>query len=159
MAKIQVHEQWLTNPDEVFAIAKGLFTYGPGEDRATGYLYAEGEQPWPPTFAATGQRLLTDLEKLLEVRFETAAFQAYRNGAGCDWHTDTPFDVQAILSLGVTRIFGIRKPGTQATRIPVKSGDLVVMPSGFQQEWEHSVPPEDVAGERISLVFRTAVRS
>jgi len=29
------------------------------------------------------------------------------------------------------------------------------MPSGFQAEWEHCVPAEDVPGERCSLVFRT----
>lgn len=113
-------------------------------DRATGYLdvadYAD---------------LVDALELEVGVRFSIVAFQAYRDGAGCGWHADSPFDVQAVLSLGVTRTFGVRPLGGEPTFVRVAHGDLVVMPSGFQAGWEHCVPLEAVPGERLSLVFRT----
>jgi hypothetical protein len=132
---------------------RGLFNYDP-EGRGNGYLYIEGGQDWPAPFAAPGPRLLADLDGLLGVRFTTVVFQAYRDGAGVGWHADEGYDVQAILSLGVTRTFGIRPLSGDPQWIPVGHGDLMVMPSGFQAEWQHCVPVEGVIGERCSLVFR-----
>jgi alkylated DNA repair dioxygenase AlkB len=140
--------------DDLFAAARGLFDFGE-EDRATGYLYVEGERGWPASFAATGPKLLDDLEKLLGIRFPIVAFQGYRNGSGCDWHADTPFDAQAILSLGATRTFGTRRNGGDPEWTQLHDGDLVFMPPGFQDTREHCVPVEDKPGERVSLVFRT----
>jgi hypothetical protein len=130
--------------------AAGLFSYGPGDDRATGYLYAEGEQPWPESLARrTGPALCAALGQRFGERFTVVAFQAYRDGSGCDWHADTPFGAQAVLSLGVTRTFGVRWVGGEPTWIKVGHGDLVYMPPGFQDDRQHSVPTEDVTGERV----------
>lgn len=136
---------WNSDPD-LLPEVRSLFEFG-DEDRATGYL---------PDGLDWG--LLDRLEHDLGVRFTVVAFQAYRNGSGCDWHADTPFDAQAVLSLGATRTFGVRPIGGEPQWLSVAHGDLVVMPSGFQDEWEHCVPVEDEPGERVSLVFRT-VRS
>ncbi len=127
--------------------------YGPGEDRATGSLYGDGHD-WPPSVPD----LLDQLDALLNIRFTHVAFQAYRNGSGCGWHADTPFDAQAVLSLGTTRTFGIRPIGGEPEWIQVEHGDLVYMPPGFQAGWEHCVPVEDIPGERVSLVFRTVAK-
>lgn len=154
---LEVHRRWREDPG-LLAAVRGLFAYGPGDDRATGSLYVQGEQPWADGLAEVGPRLIEDLARLLGVRHEIVIFQAYRDGAGCGWHADTPFDAQAVLSLGVTRTFGVRRPGGEPVWTPVEHGDLVVMPSGFQAEWEHCLPVEDVTGERVSLVLRTAVR-
>ena len=90
------------------------------------------------------------------MRFTIVACQGYLNGTGCGWHADTPFGVQAILSLGVTRTFAYRRnDGSGETRLSLSDGDLVFMPSGWQDHWQHCVPEEDVTGERCSLVFRT----
>lgn len=153
--ELGIHRAW--RPDrELLDTVRAEFTYGPGDDRATGYLYTERGWPdWPAALSTAGPALLDQLAELLGTRFTIVAFQAYRNGSGCGWHTDSPFDAQAVLSLGVTRTFGIRRPGADPAWIPVAHGDLVSMPSGFQAEWEHCVPIEDVAGERVSLVFRT----
>lgn len=131
------------------------FRYAAGDDRATGYLFEDGGQPWPPELRERGPALLAALAKRPGVGFPVVAFQAYRDGAGCGWHADTPFGAQAILSLGVTRTFAVRRPGRDPWLMPVRNGDLVFMPAGFQSEWEHCVPDEDVPGERCSLVFRT----
>ena len=124
-------------------------------DRATGYLFGDGLD-WTPGLAEYGREILDRLEVDRRIRFTHVAFQAYRNGSGCDWHADTPFDAQAVLSLGATRTFGVRPIGGEAEWLTVKHGDLVYMPPGFQDEWEHCVPVEpDKPGERVSLVFRT----
>lgn len=150
--ELGVHRAWHPDP-ELLAAVRAEFTYGPGDDRATGYLY--GEHGWPAPLATAGPALLAGLDALLGVRFTIVAFQAYRDGAGCGWHTDSPFDAQAVLSLGVTRTFGTRRPDTDPIWTRVGHGDLVFMPSEFQAEWEHCVPVEHVPGERVSLVFRT----
>ena len=131
------------------------FRYQPGEDRATGYLFEHRGQPWPRELAERGPELLLALAVRPGVTFEIVAFQAYRDGAGCEWHADTPFGAQAVLSLGVTRTFAVRRPGRDPWLMPVRDGDLVFMPAGFQAECEHCVPDEDVPGERCSIVFRT----
>lgn len=143
---------WRTGP-ELLPVVRPLFEFDPGDDRATGALL--GDRPWPAPLSDLGPALVDELDQLLGVRFPIVAFQAYRNGSGCDWHADDPFDAQAILSLGVTRTFGTRPNGGVPTWLQVSHGDLVFMPSGFQQTHQHCVPVEDVPGERISLVFRT----
>jgi alkylated DNA repair dioxygenase AlkB len=141
MAELRYFPDWLdgawVDPPE--------FTFAPGEDRATGEFVPD-------------PKMLDGLERQFGIRFDTFAFQAYRNGSGTDWHADTPFDAQAVLSLGATRTFGVRAAMSEPTWLPVSHGDLVYMPSGFQDEWQHCVKVEDEPGERVSLVFRTAKR-
>lgn len=151
---MEVRRGWRPDPDLLAAVRK-TFSYEPGEDRATGYLYAAGEQDWPAPLADVGPGLLAELDVALGVRFPIVAFQAYLDGSGCGWHTDDAFDAQAILSLGVTRTFGVRPNGGEPEWLKVRHGDLVVMPAGFQVGHEHCVPVEDAPGERVSLVFRT----
>lgn len=155
MVDLEVRRGWRTDVD-VLAAVREVFSYGSGEDRATGYLYTSGEHDWPALLAELGPELLDRLDELLGIRYPIVAFQAYRNGSGCGWHADDPFDAQAILSLGVTRTFGIKpRTGGEPIWTAVAHGDLVVMPSGFQPEWLHCIPEENVTGERVSLVFRT----
>jgi alkylated DNA repair dioxygenase AlkB len=149
---LKVYRGWRPDPGLLAAVQR-LFTYGPGEDRATGYLY--GDQPWPEPMALYGPELLRELFETVGIRFDIVAFQAYLNGSGCDWHADEAFDVQAILSLGVTRRFGVRRRDEEPAWLEVANGDLLVMPSGFQAGRQHCVPTEHVSGERCSLVFRT----
>jgi alkylated DNA repair dioxygenase AlkB len=155
---LRVYRGWRTGADLMVRLRR-LVVYSPGDDRATGYLYSDGEQDWPAELAGAGQALLTALKHTLGTAFPIVAFQAYRNGSGCDWHADTAFDEHAVLSLGTTRTFGVREVGGEPEWIPVGHGDLVYMPSGFQSTYEHCVPAEDATGERISLVFRTRARS
>jgi alkylated DNA repair dioxygenase AlkB len=156
LADLEVFGRWagLLLPGLLTALRE-CFTYPPGDDRATGYLWDDAGTPWPAPLAERGPALLAALAERPGVTFTVAAFQAYRDGSGCGWHADTPFGAQAILSLGVTRTFGVRRPGRDPWFMPVRAGDLVFMPDGFQAECEHCVPEEDVPGERCSIVFRT----
>ncbi len=160
---LRVERAWNDDPG-LLAAVRASFAYSPpGDDRATGYLYEQPGHGWPAPLAVAGPALLDDLAGLLDVCFTVVAFQAYRGGTGCDWHTDLAFDAQAVLSLGVTRTFGVRLLADDGSYgepdwLAVHHGDLVVMPSGFQAQWQHCVPAEPVAGERVSLVFRTVER-
>lgn len=149
---------WRAGDTALLPALRTLYSYTEREpDRATGWLYLPDGPPvthWPPPLAALGPQLLDDLERDTGVRFTACAFQAYRDGAGVDWHHDRQWDAQAILSLGVTRSFGIRSEGGTSI-FRVAHGDLVFMPAGFQDEYEHCVPAEDIPGERCSLVFRS----
>lgn len=152
---LELHQRW-RNGAELLAAVRECFAYSPpGDTRATGCLYAPADGiGWPAPLAGYGPGLLGALEALTGVRFTIVAFQAYRDGAGCGWHADTPFGAQAILSLGVTREFGVRRPGGEPRWMAVGHGDLVVMPDGFQRAWEHCVREDDTTGERVALVFR-----
>ena len=155
---LQVHRSWWHADPGLLGRVRGLYAYGPNDDRATGIIYGEGHT-WPESFGTVGPLLIAALKDLTEVSYEIVAFQAYMDGAGCGWHQDTPFDAQAVLSLGVTRTFGVRSlAGESEQFVRLDHGVLVVMPSGFQKAWQHCVPVEDVAGERCSLVFRTVLR-
>jgi alkylated DNA repair dioxygenase AlkB len=156
MSELQILRGWNRDPGLLDAI-RGLFAYDPPTDnRATGYIYSLADKvAWPDTWADRGPRILVDLKNSTGVRFTIMAFQAYRNGTGCDWHADTAFDAHAVLSLGVTRTFGIRPNGGEPEWFKLNHGDLAFMPSGFQDSWQHCVPEEYAPGERCSLVFRT----
>lgn len=139
---------------------RSLFAYAEG--RATGWLWSAcrqgqlGPLPWPSPLAAAGPAMLAALERDTGTRFTACAFQAYADGdAATGWHHDRDWDAQAIVSLGATRDLGLRRDGRQELA-RLAHGDLLVMPAGFQDEWEHCVPPGQATGERCSLVFRTA---
>ena len=149
---------WLGTEDEsLFGTARGMFRYEADDLRSTGYLYSRADGvEWPPSFKRSGEILLGRLKADLGYLFPICAYQAYMHGSGTEWHTDSPFGLQAILSLGVTRTFGVRKDGKDEKFVSLSHGDLFVMAEGMQQDgWEHRVVPETVPGERISLVFRT----
>jgi len=146
---------WRATDRTTLPALRRCFSYD-GADRATGWLYLLDRPPnvhWPGPLTAIGSRLLAGLASDTGVTFTACCFQAYRDGAGQDWHHDRDWGAQAILSLGVTRSFAVRRPG-EVDQFHLGHGDLLFMPPGFQDEWEHCVPQEDVPGERCSLVFR-----
>ena len=152
---------WRADDRETLPALRSTFDYD-SQGRATGWLYAARQLgmlspvAWPEPLAVTGKQLVCDLEEDNGIRAEACAFQAYRDGAGVSWHYDRDWDAQAILSLGATRSLGLRRTdGSYQTELRLSHGDLLVMPAGFQNEWEHRVPEEDATGERCSLVFRT----
>lgn len=160
MTCLGIHRRW-KGAFELAVLSSAVrssFCYLPGDDRATGYVYVDGEQDWVSSLSEYGPVLLAELHDLLGVRFTHVAFQAYRNGSAMTgFHADTPFDEQAILSFGATRTLAIADYDQCYTELTaLGGGDLVFMASGFQDRWLHSIPAEPhVTGERCSLVFRT----
>jgi len=154
---------WRAADRDLLPALRTLYAYTEREpDRATSWLYSARQiaqlppTPWPEALTEAGPGLLAALEAGTGTRFDAACFQAYLNGSGCGWHHDRDWGAQAILSLGVTRTFGLRRDGREEF-VSLAHGDLLVMPPGFQDEHEHCVPAEDVTGERCSIVFRSAL--
>ncbi|MGK2880769.1 MAG: alpha-ketoglutarate-dependent dioxygenase AlkB [Mycobacterium sp.] len=95
--------------------------------------------------------------------FTTAGMCLYRDGEdSVAWHGDTigrsgtEDTMVAIVSLGATRTFALRRRGGgRALRLPQGHGDLLVMGGSCQRTWEHAIPKtaRRVAA-RISIQFR-----
>src|ERR1041385_8880190 len=71
-SSLEVHPAWWPDADLTLAAARACFRYGPGEDRATGYLYGDGQR-WPPELATVGERLLEALGDRLGVQYTHVA--------------------------------------------------------------------------------------
>jgi hypothetical protein len=163
VAPYRLFPGWRADDGTILPALRTLYSYTDREpDRATGWLWSGGQAgqlpptPWPQVLAETGPQILAGLEADTGISFGAACFQAYLNGAGVAWHHDRDWRAQAILSLGVTRSFGLRKTGSEdGERLSLAHGDLLVMSAGMQDGWEHCVPVEQVTGERCSIVFRS----
>ena len=62
----------------------------------------------------------------------------------------------AVLSLGVERIFRVRRIENKEERYnyPLPEGSLIYMTNEVQETWHHGIPKSKVEGGRISLTFR-----
>jgi alkylated DNA repair dioxygenase AlkB len=132
-----------------------ILDYG-DEIRASRYIF--GDYDWPAELAALGPGLLDGLDELLGVRFTHVFVQGYLNeSASTPWHSDLNFDAMAILSCGATRRIGLLNMyADMPAYLSLEDGDVAFMPSGFQDEWQHSIPAETKqCSERLALVFRT----
>jgi len=77
------------------------------------------------------------------------------------FHSDQDMEMQAhsgvtIVSLGTTRLMQLRKISDPriSYAYPLAPGSLFYMADELQKDWQHSIPPQSSAGERISLSFR-----
>ncbi len=96
-----------------------------------------------------------------------ALLNVYRDGRDhVDWHADDEREIDqrspiASVSLGAVRRFRVRpaeRPAAGSVRkshgLPLDPGSLLVMPPGFQADWQHRVPPAKDVGCRWNLTFR-----
>ncbi|KJX75840.1 alpha-ketoglutarate-dependent dioxygenase AlkB [Mycobacterium lepromatosis] len=95
--------------------------------------------------------------------FTSVGLCCYRDGSdSVAWHGDTigrsssEDTMVAIISLGATRVFALRKRGGgPSLRLPLTHGDLLVMGGSCQRTWEHAVPKTSAStGPRVSIQFR-----
>ena len=168
----EVFHIWRENDTELLPLLRTLYSYSEREpDRATGWLWSDGQhgqlppRDWPEALKDAGPELAEAIRRKSwrspnRDAYTAAAYQAYLNGSGTGWHYDREWDCQAILSLGVTRTFGVRsRENGKTAMVPVRHGSLLLMYPGFQDRFEHCVLPEpDVRGERVSVVFRGCYR-
>ena len=108
-----------------------------------------------------------DLRRGYGVDFDGPAFSWYRDGRdGVAFHRDRELrylddTVIAILTLGATRPFLLRRRGTEAAShdLAPAGGDLLVLGGRCQADWEHAVPKlSRLVGGRISLQWRWTSR-
>ena len=97
------------------------------------------------------------------VAFNGILATLYRHGGDyLGWHADNETmlgkaPVLAVLSLGASRTFGIRRHGEKQMLCchQLNHGDLAIMPAGFQSSYQHRVQKATRVHEpRISLSFR-----
>ncbi len=121
------------------------------------------EDPPHPELTRLRRRLNDIYAGELGEPFTTVGLCCYRDGSdSVAWHGDTigrsssADTMVAILSLGATRTFALRRRGGgPSLRLPLAHGDLLVMGGSCQRTWEHAVPKTSApAGPRVSIQFR-----
>jgi len=121
------------------------------------------QDPPHPTLTRLRRRLNDIYAGELGEPFTTVGLCYYRNGAdSVAWHGDTigrsrtEDTMVAVLSLGATRTFALRRRGGgPSLRLPQAHGDLLVMGGSCQRTWEHAVPKtSSLTGPRVSIQFR-----
>ncbi len=108
--------------------------------------------------------LLMAVNTVLGTTFDSVLATRYRNGDDrLGWHADDepelgPDPALAVLSLGAPRTLAFRTRESGAKRVRKRytliSGTLLFMAPGTQRRWQHCVPQQRGAGERVSLGFR-----
>ncbi|MFN3196019.1 MAG: alpha-ketoglutarate-dependent dioxygenase AlkB family protein [Chlorobiota bacterium] len=115
-------------------------------------------------------------EELIEIKtiaenqskqiYNSVLLNFYRDGNdSMGWHSDDEKELGvnpaiASVSLGGERRFLIRerKDHKNKREITLKNGSLLIMKSGFQSRYQHSIPKtRKKVGERINLTFRRIV--
>lgn len=115
-------------------------------------------------------------EELIEIKtiaenkskqiYNSVLLNFYRDGNdSMGWHSDDEKELGvnpaiASVSLGGERRFLIRerKDHKNKREITLKNGSLLIMKSGFQSRYQHSIPKtKKKVGERINLTFRKIV--
>ena len=118
--------------------------------------------PWPLLL----HDICDDVERLIprEVYFDSCFANLYMDGQDTiGWHADDdnwigPWIASA--SFGTARRFVMRRKDDRKFKheYELGQGDVLVMPPGTQQAWEHTVPRQKrVTGARINLTFRQTV--
>lgn len=94
--------------------------------------------------------------------FNRTLVNYYRDGQdSVDWHADDelelgPEPIIASVSLGQERAFLLRHKTTkERLNINLPHGSLMMMGSGIQEHWQHSIAKDkNVVGPRINFTFR-----
>lgn len=115
-------------------------------------------RPWTPLLST----IKFKVEALLDFGFNAVLVNLYRNGDDhVGWHADNEPElgkhpVIASLSFGAERRFAFRRKNSpEHGYVPLGSGTLLLMRSGFQSHWLHSIPRDkSVVSGRINLTFR-----
>lgn len=103
----------------------------------------------------------------LRARFTSVGLNFYRGGRdSVAWHSDrnehlTPLPTVAVVSFGGVRHMRIRPaaPPRRSLAVALEPGSALVMRGEAQERFEHAIPKERATSPRISVVFRTTLRS
>jgi alkylated DNA repair dioxygenase AlkB len=132
-------------------------------DPGTTYTYSGIENvpvAWTPELADIKARV----ESASGQRFNSVLLNLYRGGGdSMGWHADDERGMSPVIgsvSLGAARTFQLRRrePPNDVVSLRLTSGALLVMNATVQRRWQHRVPKEPAAGERINLTFRLVTK-
>lgn len=118
--------------------------------------------PWPPALHA----ICDAVERRVMPRFDSCFANLYEDGGdSIGWHADDEDWIGpwiASVTFGGTRRFIMRRKDDHRTKheYALGHGDLLVMPPGTQEVWEHCIPKtKQEVVPRINLTFRQTVGS
>ena len=175
-ALLEMRAGWLTAADELLdgllsgvpwrAERRQMYDRVVDVPRLVSFHDLAVEDPPHPMLARLRRRLNDIYAGELGEPFTTVGLCCYRDGSdSVAWHGDTigrsstEDTMVAIVSLGATRTFAMRRRGSgprgPSLRLPQSHGDLLVMGGSCQRTWEHSVPKTSApTGPRVSIQFR-----
>jgi len=117
-------------------------------------------RPWPRLLHA----VCDAVEGETGQRFDSCFVNRYADGGdSIGWHADDDDWIGpwiASVTFGAARRFVVRRKDDHKVKheVSLGHGDLLVMPPGFQAEWEHSIPKQKATvGPRWNLTFRQTV--
>ncbi len=153
--QIHIYGRAITIPRlQAFIAEPGLkYTYSGLTLEGTGFS---------PVLAA----IQTEIARRLGVHFNAVLANLYRNGEDTmGWHSDDelelgPDPIIASVTLGAERSFKFRpKNGGPSWGIELPNGSLLLMGTGVQSRWQHSVPRRARCQDaRINLTFRQIIQ-
>jgi len=128
-----------------------------GDDDTLSYTWSGitmQPKPWSPLLA----QIKADVEKALDVTFNSALLNYYRTGQDyVSWHADDEPGVGptiASVSLGADRAFLMRHHNGAQLDLELTNGSLLVMAGATQESWKHCLPRRANVGPRINITFR-----
>ena len=133
-------------------------------DPGTEHTYS-GIRNVPLPWTAELSEIKACIEAATRLTFNAVLLNLYRSGTdSMGWHADDERDMSptiASVSLGASRTFQLRRksPPGDVVSMRLTSGNLLVMTGETQRRWQHRVPKEAAAGERINLTFRRVLPS
>ncbi len=111
------------------------------------------------------KRLADRVSDTSEQNFNSVLINHYRDGQDSNgWHADNeaelgPDPIVASLSLGAQRDFRLRhNHSRESLKLALPHGSLLIMRSGMQTHWQHTLPKRAQSKARINLTFRTIYR-
>ncbi len=133
-------------------------------DGGLSYTYSRIEM-YPTPWTASMEQVRTALTQATGLVFNTCLANLYRDGQDSNgWHSDDeeelgPDPVIASVSFGATRDFRLRHNNSRQTHtLALTHGSLLLMGSGSQTHWQHTLPKRTRVHEpRVNLTFRRAL--
>ena len=122
----------------------------------SGMVYAA--TPFPESVA----RIVDALEHRIGFRPDNCLLNYYESGnSTMGYHSDSNDDLEpgagvSIVSVGSPRtiLFRAKREKEDERQLVLETGSLLYMSPEVQDDWQHSIPADPVAGSRISLTFR-----
>lgn len=137
------------------------------DDPQRGYKFGGGKEVIPTQWGLMMAALKSQMEVATGQMYDSCFANFYRGGQDkIDWHADDEDWIGpwiGSLSFGGSAVMRFRRKqrikGERSLAITLHDGDLLVMPPGTQEKWEHSIPrTTQHRGQRINLTFRQTVK-
>lgn len=157
---------FLSGADQLFAELESSIAWFRGRRLMYGTWHQEprltGQDPLPNHILPNViDAIRTTLTQHYDRSFQGLFCNYYETGSdSVAWHADrigrTEVDpLVAIASLGGPRTFAMRpQSGGPSQRLPLHSGDLLIMGGAMQHHWEHAVTKTKTAAPRMSVTMR-----